>query len=94
MGSLNLCRMEPDSMQKESVQSDHPVRRKRPKRAEILGYFDVGPKISKSDHILDVFSRQSGRIELIPFALSQAPCDTSLDYPQHIIPISLKFHFV
>ena len=31
-------------MQKESVQSDHPVRRKRPKRAEILGYFDVGPK--------------------------------------------------
>jgi hypothetical protein len=31
-------------MQKESVQSDNPARRKRPKRAEILGYFDVGPK--------------------------------------------------
>jgi hypothetical protein len=31
-------------MQKESVQSDNPAWRKRPKHAEILGYFDVGPK--------------------------------------------------
>ena len=45
------------------------------------------------EHVLDVFSRQGDQIELIPFALSQAGCDTSLDYPQHIIPITLKFHF-
>ena len=29
----------------------------------------------------DVFSGQGGRIELIPFPLSQASLDTSLDYP-------------
>jgi hypothetical protein len=34
----------PGSMQKESVQSNHPAWRKRPKCAEILGYFDVGQK--------------------------------------------------
>ena len=33
-----------ESMQKESAKSDHPVKRKGPKCAEILGYFDVGPK--------------------------------------------------
>ena len=32
-------------------------------------------------HVLDVFSGQGGRIELIPFAMSQASWDTSLDYP-------------
>ena len=31
-------------MQKESAQSDHPAWRKRSKRAQILGYFDIGPK--------------------------------------------------
>ena len=41
----------------------------------------------------DVFSGQGDRIQLIPFALSQASRDTSLDYPQHIIPRTLKFHF-
>ena len=34
------------------------------------------------DNVLDVFSRQGDRIELIPFALSQASSDTSLDYTQ------------
>ena len=45
MGSLNLCLREPESMQKESVQSDHTARRKRPKCAQKLRYFDVGPKL-------------------------------------------------
>ena len=34
----------PEPTQKESAQSDHPTRRKRRKCAEILGYFDDGPK--------------------------------------------------
>jgi hypothetical protein len=42
--------------------------------------------------ILDVFSKQGDRIEPIPFALSHASWDTSLDYPQHIITNILKFH--
>jgi hypothetical protein len=42
---------------------------------------------------LHVFSSQGDRIELIPFALSHASWDTSLDYPQHIITSTLKFHF-
>ena len=42
--SLNLCLKTPDSMQKESAQSNHPTWRKRPKCAQILRYYDVGPK--------------------------------------------------
>jgi hypothetical protein len=42
---------------------------------------------------LDVFSGQGDQIEPIPFALSHASWDTSLDYPQRIITRSLKFHF-
>ena len=38
---------------------------------EILGNFET----TKSDHILDVFSGQVYRIELIPFALCQASRD-------------------
>ena len=45
VGSLNLCLKTPDSIQKESAQSDHPIQGKRPKRAEILGYFYVGPNL-------------------------------------------------
>ena len=44
-------------------------------------------------HFLDVFSGQCDRIESIPFALIQAPWDTSLDYPQHMITRTVKFHF-
>ena len=44
-------------------------------------------------HVLDVFSGQSDQIELIPFALSRYSRDTSLDYPQHIIPRTLKYMF-
>ena len=51
------------------------------------------PKTAKFDHIFDVFSGQGNRIELIHFALSQASWDTSLDYPQHTIPRTLKIHF-
>ena len=43
-------------------------------------------------HILVIYSEQGTRIELIPFAMSQASRDTSLDYPQHIITKSLKIH--
>ena len=45
-------------------------------------------------HVLDVFSGQGDRIDLIPFALCQASWDTSLEYPQHIIPRTLNSHFL
>ena len=44
MGTLNLCLEMPGTMQKESAQFDHTVRRKRLKRAEILQYFDIDLK--------------------------------------------------
>ena len=71
-----------------------PCLEKTSKMCSNIGIFWHWPKTAKSDHILDVFSGQGGRIELIPFALSQASWDTSLDYPQHIIPKTLKFHFL
>ena len=43
--------------------------------------------------VLNVFSQQGGLIELIPFALGQASLDTSLEYPKHIIPRTLKSTF-
>jgi hypothetical protein len=50
VGSLNLCLRKPDSMQKESVQSNNPLRRKGPKCEKILGYFDIGPNIKIQPH--------------------------------------------
>ena len=46
---------------------------------DVLGYFQNIPIFM---HVLDVLSGQGDRIGLIPFALSQASRDTSLDYPQ------------
>ena len=43
--------------------------------------------------LLDVFSIQGDQNEPIPFALCQASWDKSVEYPQHIIPRTLKFHF-
>jgi hypothetical protein len=54
-----------------------------------IGIFRYWPETAKLDHILHVISGQGDQIELIPFAMSQA----SFDYPQHIIPITLKVHF-
>ena len=65
VGSLNLCLKKPDSLQKESAQSDHPALSKRLKCGQ-------RQNIPIFQHILDIFSRQDGQIELIPFALSQA----------------------
>ena len=79
----------PGSLQKELAQSDHWGLRKHPK-CFILA---VVLKLRVILHILAVFSDLRGLIELIPFAMSQASWDTSLDYPQHIIPITLKIHF-
>jgi hypothetical protein len=42
---------------------------------------------------MDVFSVLDDRIELIPFALSQAFFDTSLEYPQHVFPKTSKNNF-
>ena len=36
IGTLSLCQEMPGRMHKESAQSDHPIRRKRPKRGRIL----------------------------------------------------------
>jgi hypothetical protein len=86
-GTLNLCLKMPDTKLKESVQSYHPALRKHPK---------CGPILLNKPNILaclDVFSQNVGPIELIPFALGQASPDTSLQYPQHNILATLKFHF-
>ena len=44
-------------------------------------------KMSNLFHVLDVFSGLCSRINLIPFPVFQASCDTSLEYPQQGIPI-------
>jgi hypothetical protein len=56
-----------------------------------LGYFNIGPETAKLNHIINVFSWQSIRIKLIPFAMSQPSWYKDLDYQQHIIPNFLKF---
>ena len=89
MGTLNLYLRMPDSLQKELAQSDHRALRKRPKRDKKLSKLECLLKW----HVLDVFSALLGRIELILFAMSQASRETSLEYPQHIIPLTLKIHF-
>ena len=58
--------------------------RKRPKRV----FWDGIPNSRVISHVLDVFLAPCGRMELISFAMSKASCDTSLEYPQHIIPIT------
>ena len=79
VGTLNLYLRVPDSMQKESAQSDHPALRKRPKTDDLTNIQNM----STFRHIMNVFSVLSYPIELIPFALSQTFWDTSLEYPQH-----------
>ena len=68
MGTLNLCLVMPGTLQKESAQSDHPTLRKRPKRGLNLSFQNIPIFIN----VLDVFSGQGKRIELISFALCQA----------------------
>ena len=68
--------------------------KKTSKMCRNIGIFWHWPETAISNHILDVFSEQGSRIELIPFAMSQASRNTSLDYPQHIIPRTLKIHFL
>ena len=46
VGSLNLCLKKPDSLQKESAQSDHPAKRKRTICGPIL-LFWANVKISQ-----------------------------------------------
>ena len=41
VGTLNLCLGTPGTMQKESTQSDHLARRKRPKRGRILLFQNI-----------------------------------------------------
>ena len=48
------------------------------------GLFCPSPKCAKFDHIFDAFSSWDGRDELIPFELSQASGDTSIDYPKGV----------
>ena len=79
VGTLNLYLRVPYSMQKESAQSDHPVLRKRPKTDDLT----IIKNMSTFRHIMNVFSVLSYPIELILFALIQAPWDTRLEYPQH-----------
>jgi hypothetical protein len=87
VGILNLYLRMPGTLQKESAQSDHPAWRKRSKRGPILLFQNIPIFM----YVLDVFSGQGNRMELIPFALCQASRDTSLEYPHHIIPRTFKF---
>ena len=87
VGTLNLYLRMPGTMQKESAQPDHPAWRKCPKRGPILLFQNIPIFMN----VLDDFCRQGDRMELIPFALCQASRDTSLEYPHHIIPRTLKF---
>ena len=43
VSTLNLCQEMPESMEKESAQSDLRAGRKRSKRAKILAYFGICP---------------------------------------------------
>ena len=70
-------------MQKESAQSDHPARRKRPKCGPILLFQNIQIFMN----VLDVFSGQGDLIELIPCALCQASRE-----PEKV-PLLLEFHF-
>ena len=45
-------------------------------------------------NILGVFSALDARIKLIPFALYQAPWDTSLEYPHEVVWNILKINFL
>jgi hypothetical protein len=68
VGTLKLYLRMPDSMKKESAQSDNSGLRSV-HNVDILTYSGC-----RSYHpFLDVFSALDDRIELIPFALSQAP---------------------
>jgi hypothetical protein len=70
-----------------------PCPKKTSKTCINIGIFYRRPETANSDHSLDVFSGQSDRIKLIPFEFFQASWDTSLEYPQHIILKTFKFHF-
>jgi hypothetical protein len=87
VGTLNLCLETPGTMQKKSGQSGYPVERKRPTHSKFWGYFEI----TKSDHVLEVFSGHGDLIELIPFALCQASQYTSLEYPQQISARTFNF---
>ena len=89
VGTLNLYRRMPDSLQKESAQSDYPALRKRPKTDDLSDIQNMSTFL----HIMDVFSLLSYPIELIPFAMSQASLDTSLEYPQHGFLRNSKIEF-
>ena len=72
MGSLNLCLMEPDSLQKKLA---YFLPAGFEKTSKMWSDFDVlgqRQNIPIFWHVLDVFSGQGDRIEPIPFAMSQA----------------------
>ena len=53
---------------------------KTPKMFLNIDIFHSTDKWEISNHFFDVFSGQDARIELNPFAVYQASCDTSLEY--------------
>ena len=68
VGVLNLCFEMPDLMEKVLAQSDHPVRRKRPKCAKIL----VIVKTANFQWFLGFLLAHIYPIERKPFSLNQA----------------------
>ena len=93
MCTLNLCHRKPDTQQKDSVQSEHPVLRKRQKKWFDISYLSVEWNISIFRNILGVFSALDAQIKLIPFAVYQAPWDTSLEYPHGLVWNIMEIHF-
>ena len=75
VGTLNLRQETSERVQKELIQSDHPVPRKHPKS----GPWTTILKIPNIEHVLDVFSGLGGPIKLIPFGAVRASHDASLE---------------
>jgi len=89
VGTLNLCLETPDLMENVLSQLDHPARRNRPKCAKIL----IIVKTANFQWFLCFFSAHIDPIELKPFLMNQASRDTSLEYQQWVLWITLKCQY-
>ena len=80
----------PEQLEKELVQSLHPVLKKHPKS----GPWAIILNISNNEHILYILSVMGGRIGLIPFGAVQASHAKSLEDPQKVFRNEFKQKFI
>ena len=74
-----------------SIRSSCPE--KTSKKWSEIAHLSVELNMPIFRNILGVFSSLDARIKLIPFALYQAPRDTSLEYPHEVVWNILKINF-